>query len=127
MDSIQTTLGKLAAAERGLAAIGELDLRGNALYHAAKLQRLAGAEIAIFNEKKIAIVTELGERHGDVFRVKPERAEEWSTRFGELSAIEVSIAWPPLKRSKLRESALKANDYNALIDAGLLIEDEASA
>ncbi len=121
---IQSTLGKLAAAERGLAAIGEFDLRGKLLYHAAKLQRLAGAEIAIFTEKKLAIIKELGEQKGDVISVKPEHVEQWRARLNDLAAIEVSIAWAPLKKSDLGDVALKANDYNALIDAGLLVEDE---
>lgn len=121
---IKTTLGKLAAAERGLTAIGELDLRGTKLYHAAKLQRLATAEISIFAEKKHAIIKELGEQRGESMFVKTENLEQWQTRIKELAAIEVSIAWAPLKVADLGDAALKASDYNALIEAGLLVEAE---
>lgn len=125
MDTIQTTLGKLAAAERGLVAVGELDLRGKVLYHAAKLARLAGAELAIFHDKKLGLIKKLGEQQGDRVTVKPEHVDEWKSSFDALAAVEVSLAWAPLKRSDLGDVALKASDYNALIDAGLMLEDEA--
>jgi hypothetical protein len=80
-----------------------------------KLQRLAVSELKDFEERRNALIAELGEerpptgaeraRHGGapIMAVKPEHMTEYAKRVKELLAVTVTIPWGPITRDMVKD------------------------
>jgi hypothetical protein len=107
--TIQTTIGKLAEAERALARVLDVKLDAKTRYHAMKLAKLVRAEVADHLEqprqelfKALGVerppTAEERARSGPspVFEVPPEKTPELWKEVNDLAAVSVTIPWGPL-------------------------------
>lgn len=116
---IRTTLGGLVQAEGALQRLTALRLPVKAAYHLSKLFGLVRAELKTFHEQRLVIVKELGTQTRDTvgdeqWQVSPEHMPAFTTRVGELVAIEVTLPWGPLDLTPLTTIEISADDLWAL-------------
>lgn len=122
---ITMTLGELMEAEDALTHLLELKLPVKLAYHVAKIARLVKVETTHFKTERDNFVKEFGEPDKDangqeMIRVKPDRIADYMAKVIELSKVEASIAWKPLKLGDLTE--ITGQDILRL--GALLTDDE---
>ena len=123
---IDSTLGRLVAAEEALRRLAEQRMPLKTAYHIAKLAKLLSAESEIFQQKK----TEIFRAHGTE---RPPKTEEERAQFGEtvlevppasrqvvfdamkeLFEVPVRIEWAPLTLAQLDGVSISPLDLIAL-------------
>lgn len=131
--SIRTTLGVLVDAEEALARMARLQLPLKVGYHVSKLAKLVRVETAHFQEKRTDLIKQLGDRREptkaeaslgqtEIYQVKRENNAEFKKKMDELAAIEVEIAWRPLRLNDLGDVCLAPADI-ILLDVLAFYED----
>lgn len=122
---IQTTLGALAEASKGLAAVMALQLPTVTAYRLSKLGKRVFAETKDFYDQRNAAVRRLGVHIDgtDQFRFDGPNKDVFTDEMKALAEIEVKIDAAPIALSALDGRDVAAEHLLALENAALLVDD----
>lgn len=128
---ITMKLGALFQAVPGIQALVKVTRPQKVVYHVAKLARLVEAEVAIYVEKRKALIEEFGDErkptaaeqkiHGPapITEVSdPKKFKKFTKQLNELGETDVVINWSAVRLSELSEIDLSAE---TLLQLGNLI------
>ena len=108
---MKISLRKIVESEKGMAAILETKLPIKIAYRLTKLSNKIRAELAVYNEQRVALVKRLGEEKGkDSWEVKPENMVEFQEEFKKLLDEVVEIDFTPLKLAELGDVVISPKD-----------------
>lgn len=126
---ITTTLGKIADASAGMAAVMALPLPTVTSYRVSKLGKRVFAEAQAFMDQRNAAVRRLGTPIAgtDDFKFESPNKEVFTDEMTALSAVQVEIDAAPVSLKSLNGKDVAAAHLLALESAGLLIDDTENA
>jgi hypothetical protein len=130
---IKIKLGDLLVADQTLQALGDIDLPARAAYDVAKMAKVIAPDVQIFNDKRNALVKELGEDRepteaerangatSSITAVKAENLDEYNRRVQELLDLDIEINLVGLDLSRFGDKfMLKPRQIFSL---GALVKD----
>jgi len=136
--AVTLTLGECVDAAAALARIAALPWPARTAYDMAKLLRLLRAETKIFEERRIALIKELGEARkptdeelasgalsDEVFQVPPARMPAYLEKYRALRDVQVALEWRALTLAQLNDGHRLAG--TDLLELGPLLQDDPPA